>query len=143
MKKSKKLKEKNSSFLKIYFLLIIIYALIGFIDSYFGFVSLELHQNIVWTLITALYSLVIFILSIIALIMFTKHKFEKITLIIPIYIIITQVMFFMLSFIIGFINGVSKEPYSAIIVPKSILILGIILSLFELVLSFIILKRFR
>jgi len=101
----KKFLEKDSKFFKAYFIVMIIYAALG-IFSLFSFRFLwrimpTTYIHLTLSFITGLLYYAVIILSIIALIMFIVHRFRKGTLVLPIYVLVFAVFFFIFNLLLS------------------------------------------
>lgn len=139
------MEEKNSKFFKTYFILMIIWAVIGLIDSFFITGSKETFGqiNMVYTLLLWLFVFAILVLSIIALVLFIKNKFSKISLVLPIYHIVAVILIIVYGIIWGVTSAILGNPITNQAVTSLLIGIGIISSLFELVFSGYILNKFR
>lgn len=137
--------EQESKFFKIYFILVIIYAIIGLLDSlvFSGMKETIGQISILWQVIVMIVVFAIFVLSIIALVIFIKNKFAKITLVIPIYYLVTTVLIFLYGMIWGVVLAVQGDLINEQPISPVLLVIGIISSLFELIFSVYILSKFR
>ncbi len=137
--------EQESKFFKIYFILVIIYAIIGLLDSlvFSGMKETMGQISILWQVIVMIVVFAIFVLSIIALVIFIKNKFAKITLVIPIYYLVTTVLIFLYGMIWGVVLAVQGDLINEQPISPVLLVIGIISSLFELIFSVYILSKFR
>ncbi|MFP4403155.1 MAG: hypothetical protein ACLFPJ_02280 [Candidatus Woesearchaeota archaeon] len=137
--------EKNNKFFKIYFILVLVYAIIGLLDSFVFSGMKETFGQIstIWMIIGSLFGLIKFILSIIALIIFIKKKFSKITLVIPIYHLVATVLLFIYGFAWGILSAVQGNSINEQLIPPGMIAIGIISSLFELIFSIYILSKFK
>jgi len=133
--------KKGRKFFKAYFILAIIFALVGLLDS---FISLGYsHVPILWQIFTGLFALAILVLSVIALVIFTKNKFKKITLVIPIYYLAVTILSFLVGVVFGFVLVSQGRPIGELSIPSIFIPLGIIASLFELIFSTYIFLKFK
>ena len=135
--------ERNSKFFKIYFILAIIFAIVGLFSSFF-------HNFETWgqtigvdIYFISIYSIAIFILSIVAVYSFWQNKFSKITLIIPIYYIVIFILTFVYGLMVGFLTYYLGILLSEIPVPPESNIISLFTSLFELFFSMYVLNKFR
>ena len=137
--------EKSSRFFKTYFILVIFYAIIGILDSLFlsGMKETFGQISILWMVFVSLFEFVIFILSIIALVVFIKNKLPKVTLIMPIYHLITAVLILIYGFAWGILSAVQGNPIAGQLIPPGMIAIGVISSLFELIFSIYILSKFK
>ncbi|MBS3072326.1 hypothetical protein J4477_00650 [Candidatus Pacearchaeota archaeon] len=137
--------EKSSRFFKTYFILVIFYAIIGILDSLFlsGMKETFGQISILWMVFVSLFEFAIFILSIIALVVFIKNKLPKVTLIMPIYHLITAVLILIYGFAWGILSAVQGNPIAGQLIPPGMIAIGVISSLFELIFSIYILSKFK
>jgi len=137
--------EKSSRFFKTYFILVIFYAIIGILDSLFlsGMKETFGQISILWMVFVSLFEFTIFILSIIALVVFIKNKLPKVTLIMPIYHLITAVLILIYGFAWGILSAVQGNPIAGQLIPPGMIAIGVISSLFELIFSIYILSKFK
>ena len=137
--------RRGHRFFKIYFILAIIFAIIGILEYlfYFGTELIFGEINIIWSSIMFLFNFGMVLLSIYALINFIENKFAKITLVIPIYHIITIISIFLFFFAWGIIMGMQGVPAAEQTVSSSLLTVQILGSSFELIFSIYILYKFR
>lgn len=137
--------EKDNIFFKTYFVLVIVYAIIGLLDSFvFSGMKETFGQiSIIWIIIVSLFELAIFILGIVALVIFIKNKFSKITLVIPIYHLIAAVLIFIYGIAWGVLSAVEGNPIPEQLIPPGMIAIGTISSLFELIFSIYILSKFK
>ncbi|MCA9459594.1 MAG: hypothetical protein KC550_03530 [Nanoarchaeota archaeon] len=135
--------ENSSGFFKTYYILMIIFAIIGLTDSFLTYFAKSLVEYIIWSVITSLLSLGVFILSIIAVIKFTKNQFSKITLVIPIFHIAYPVFLLIIGIIWGIMSVASGNLINPQTIPVWLILIGIVSSLFELVFSGYILNKFK
>jgi len=133
-KKSLKIKSENS-FFKTYFILVIVYAILGIIDTLFitGNTSLlQIQQNtamFVWLIIFCLYQIAIFILSVVALVKAIKQKL-KFKIILPILLLV-EFMFFTIFSLVSIESMINPFGYFSLWV----IISSVIICLAELILA--------
>lgn len=137
--------EQESTFFKFYYILVIIYAIIGLLDSlvFSGTKETFGQISILWQVIVMIFVFAIFVLSIIALFIFIKNKFAKITLVIPIYYLVSTVLLFFYGIIWGVVSAVQGDLINEQLIPPGLLVIGIISSLFELIFSVYVLSKFK
>jgi len=137
------MKEKNSIFFKTYYILMVIFAIIGLIDASFAYFNETFGDVLIWAFIVSLFAIAVFILSIIAIVKFRKYRFSKITLFIPIYHIVIQSLLFVLGMVLGAIGVIQGVPFEDVAIPSWFAAAGVISSTFELIFAGYILNRFR
>lgn len=138
--------ERESKFFKIYFILMIVYAILGLLDALVFTGAKETAgqiSNLYLLFIGILIPLGIFILSIVALTIFIRSKFAKITLVIPIYHIIATILIVGYGIVWGIVMVMQGVEASGQLIPPGLVLIGIISSLFELIFSSYILYKFR
>lgn len=136
--------EKGNTFFKVYFILAIVYAILGLLDSLvFSGMKTVGQISPIWSIIVTLSQFAMFILSIIALVIFIKNKFAKITFVIPIYhlIFIVVINIFGIAWVV--ISALQGNPVNEISTPPGTVAIGTISSLFELLFSIYILIKFK
>jgi hypothetical protein len=135
--------ENESKFFKIYFILVIIYSIIGLSNSIFsGMIETYGQMPNLLMILASIFSFLIFILSIVALVIFIKNKFAKITLVIPIYELVTAILMGIWGVVIGVLSVVQANPIDNQSIPLVMIIVGFLTSLFELVFSAYVLKKY-
>lgn len=139
-KKSLKVKSKDS-FFKTYLILVVVYAILGIIDTLFltGNTSLlNIQQNTamsVWLVIFGLYQIAIFILSVVALVKAIKQKL-KFKIILPILLLV-DFMFFTIFSLVSIESMVNTFGYFRLWV----IISSVIICLAELILAICSMSR--
>lgn len=134
MLKKRKEGKKKDKFLFIYLIVVLGFGGMGLIDSslrLLGF-SLEAYAPIILAL-----SGLFFFFNIFGLVHFMQEKLEKITWVLPIYHILSFVLFFLLGVVLG-VMGLMKEGVVVILGW-----LGILTSVFEIGFGLYLLKRFK
>lgn len=139
------MKEQKSKFFKHYFIVMIIWAILGLIDSFFISGTKETFGqiNITYTLFIGLLDFAIVILSLIAIIIFIQNKFSKISLVLPIYDIVGTILYVLYGVILGLLSSIQGRPLADQFISPELITISIISSLFELVFSIYILNRFK
>ena len=137
--------KKESKFFKPYYLLVIVYAIIGLLDSlvFSGMKETFGQVSILWTVLVGIYAFAIFVLSIIALVLFIKNKLAKITIVIPIYHLVSAVLIFFYGIIWGVVSAVQGNPINEQLIPPGLIVIGVVSSLFELIFSIYVLSKFK
>ncbi len=139
-KKFLKIKSEDS-FFKIYFILVIVYAILGIIDTLFitgNTILLQIQQNtamFVWLIIFGLYQTAIFILSVVALVKAIKQKL-KFKIILPILLLV-DFMFFTIFSLFSIESMINSFGYFSLWV----IISSVIICLAELILAIYSMSR--
>lgn len=133
------------NFLKIFFILTAVFAIIGLLDSTVALDDIDTLGKVplFWTFFVTLFSLGIIILSIIAIVKFSKLENKKILLIMPIYQIAGFAIAFGIGFYMGFMGVMNGIPTEELTIPASLVVIGIISSIIEFIFSIYMLYRFR
>ena len=126
--------EKKLKFLRIYLIIALAFGVIGISDS---LLSLLKFSSTIYTIIVGLLAFLFFFFNIFAWVHITQAKLEKITWVLPIYHLLTAVLFT----IFGIIFSLAGLLTTGIIVLLGII--GILTSIFEVLFSFYLLKRFE
>ncbi len=139
------MKENNSKFFKTYFILMIIWAIIGLIDSLFITGGKETYGqiNIVYALFIGTLEFAILVLSVISIVIFVKNKFSKISLVLPIYHIVAAILIFVYGVLWGLTSAIQGNQIANQSVTPELIVIGVILSLFELIFSGYVLNKFK
>jgi hypothetical protein len=133
-KKYLKVKSKDN-FFKTYFILVIVYSVLGIIDNLFitGNTSLlNIQQNTamsVWLIVFGLYQIAIFILSVVALVKAIKQKLTF-NIIVPI-LLLADFMFFTIFSLVSIESMINAFGYFSLWV----IISSVIICLAELILA--------
>ena len=137
--------KKESKFFKPYYLLVIVYAIIGLLDSlvFSGMKETFGQVSILWKVIVGIYAFAIFVLSIIALVLFIKNKLAKIILVIPIYHLVSAVLILFYGIIWGVVSAVQGNPINEQLIPPGLIAMGVVSSLFELIFSIYVLSKYK
>ncbi|UCD20660.1 MAG: hypothetical protein JSW08_02705, partial [archaeon] len=128
-------RAKPDSFFKVYFILIIILAIMSIVDVLFlsgtiQFSSLGYHKGIiVWMIILGFFYLAMFILSIVALVNFTKKKHSWFVFTVPIILLAD----FIISIVITLVNFNSffnnQSYYAPWVIVSTVVVMAVILVL--------------
>ncbi|MBI4450436.1 hypothetical protein HY642_00545 [Candidatus Woesearchaeota archaeon] len=138
------MRAKNSKFFKAYFVLMVLWAVIGLIDSFFTGSKTTVGQvSTVYALFIGLFEFAVLALSVVAIYLFIKNKFSKLALALPIYHVATAILLVVYGFIWGVTSAVQGNPITDMSITPGLIAYGVISSLFELVFSSYILYRFR
>ena len=113
-------------FLKTYLIAALAYGLLGLIDS--GFVIFR-FQSTAFTRVLFSISFLFFFLSIAAIAFFGHHRVQRIAYVLPIYHLVSYLFFIVLGFILASMETFQKWVW------LSLLIIGILTSLFEIIFS--------
>ena len=135
--------EKSVKFFKIYYILMIIYAIMGFIDGYLSYVNSTFGDLLIWSYSFSFIVFGVFVLSIIAIFNFRKNGLSRTTFIIPIYHIVFQTIIVIYAIFLAINSIASGIDYTNIVIPSWFTLVAIISSLFELIFSIYILLKFR
>ena len=120
-------------FLRIYLILALIFGLLGLSDS---ILSLLEVSSAIYSLIMVLVPFLFFFFNIIAIPTFHHHRAEKIAFVLPIYHIVTYILFIGLAFVLFSMDNIHK------LVETGIITIGLLTSAFEIGFSIYLLKRF-
>ncbi len=138
------MKKIDNGFLKTYYIIALIWSLIGLIDSFFITGRLEnflSNSYIIYSYFLSIFFFAFFVFSIIVIFNFRKKKLSKVVYVLPIYHIVFPILSIFVSIAIGIYIGITGKVdvdlYQSIASP-----IGIVSSLFELVFSMYILKKF-
>ena len=123
-----------SRFLGIYLLAVIIFGILGLIDSLLSI--FRFTSSFFYTFIFLIVNTFFFFFNLFMLLHFIRNKIEKITCVLPIY----HLSIYLLFFIVGVSLGMAGL-FAAWITPLAII--GILTSLFELTFGFYLLRRFE
>lgn len=119
--------------LKIYLIVVFIFGILGLIDS---FISVTTPTSSIYFIILTLVSFLFFFFNIFSLIHFIHDHLEKITWVLPIYHLIRWIIFLFLGLILNTFNLMAGN------VLLIFSIIGILTSLFEILSSIYIFKKF-
>lgn len=123
--------ERLQKFLRTYLIIVIIYALLGVLDSILQFAQ---YSTPIYTALLSVITLLFFLFNMIALAVFFKTKQERITLVLPLYHLALYVIFF----IIG-IATASLATKESLFFGMSIF--GLITSIAELSFGYYLIKK--
>ena len=126
--------KKKKGFLKTYLLLALIFGLYGLLDSVLTFFNV---LNNIYVYLAFILPFLFFVFSIIAIPIFHHQRLERIVYVLPIYHILSYLIFFAFAFILSFFWLVHGWIWILII------ILGFLTSIFEIWFSYYLLKRFE
>ena len=128
------LMENKKRFLQVYLIIALLFGILGVIDASLNFFG---SYSPMYGLIIAGFAFVFFIYNLFVLVHFMQDKLEKITLVLPIYYLVSYFVFFMLGLILvitGVLGGM---------VLWGLNIIGLLASLFEIVFAGYLLRRFK
>ena len=126
--------ENKKRFLQVYLIIALLFGVLGVIDALLNFFG---SYPPTYGLIIAGFAFVFFIYNLFALVHFMQDKLEKITLVLPIYHLVSYFVFFMLGLVLvimGVLGG---------LVLWGLNIIGLLASLFEIVFAGYLLRRFK
>ncbi|MBW2987336.1 hypothetical protein KY336_02185 [Candidatus Woesearchaeota archaeon] len=111
-KKKTKPAENKSKFLKAYFIVVIIYAILGLLNIVLLPQLLRVGATPIFYLmmisnvILTLFNVAVIILSIIAIVLFLIYKFKRITLVVPIFYLVYSLFSIFLGMLLGVLMGI-------------------------------------
>ena len=120
-------------FLKFYLIVALILGVLSLSDSIFS--ALDININ-VYNLTLLIIGFFFFFFNIIAIPLFHHHHVKKIAYVLPIYHIITYLLFLGLGFYLAALQNVDS------LIWNSLTITGFITSIFEIVFSLYLLRKF-
>jgi|SRR3989338_9354023 len=129
------MRKIESRFLKVYFIILIIYAIFGLLDSIVFSGSKENfgQMGVMYNILIAMFIFSVFILSIVALIIFAVKKYPKVIIFMPIYQIAAKIIIFGGGIVWGIILFIKGADIVGQPIPSIVVIIGVLTSLFELI----------
>ena len=126
--------EKKLGFFKIYLIIALAFGVIGLSDS---LLSLFQISSTIYEIVVGILAFLFFFFNIFALVHIMQDKLEKITWILPLYHLLSAILFTFVGIILS-LKGLLTNG-----VLLSFGIIGILTSVFEVLFSLYLLKRFE
>jgi len=121
-------------FLKFYLIIALIFGFLSLSDNFLSVLDVSFN---IYNLTLLIIGFFFFFLNVITIPMFHHHRVEKIAYVLPIYHIITYIIFLSLGFYLISLENVES------LVWTSLTVTGFITSLFEISFSAYLLRRFN
>lgn len=134
--------EQKSNFLRLYFLLAMLYGLLGFLHSLLIRNDPQLSEYAVFTEAVGVLSFVFVLFSVSALVFFWQYRYRSLVFILPWYYVIFQSLLIVINYI-PFLRIVVGLTFQAGITHTAFTVIGVATSLFEFFFAFYVIERLR
>lgn len=127
-----------------YYITLLVLGIFGIFDAIYG-MTLESMGQIpaLYQAFAMIVEVGVLVFSIIALIIFIKDRYSKITWVLPIFHIVTTLLFFVYGFVWGIIIAIQGIPLENAPFPPASLVISITTNLFMIGFSGYIINRFK
>lgn len=139
---SKRSPEQRSTFLRFYFLLVMLYGLLGFLHNLLIRNDPHLSKYAVFTQTVGMLSFAFVFFSVAALVFFWQYHFAPLVFILPWYYIIFQTLLIIVNYL-PLLRNLVGLSFQAGPVHMVFTIVGITTSLFEFFFAFYVIERLR
>ncbi len=134
--------EQKSTFLRLYFLLAMLYGLLGFLHSLLIRNDPQLSKYAVFTETVGVLSFVFVLFSVAALVFFWQYRFAPLVFVLPWYYIIFQTLLIIINYL-PLLRNIVGLSFQAGPAHTAFTIIGIATSLFEFFFAFYVIERLR
>ncbi len=122
-------------FLRVYLYVALIFGLLGIADNLMAWLTVTAPSLYIYAIV--ILSLLFFIFNIITIPIFLHQRVPKIALVLPIYHVVTFLLFSSVSIILIILHLVGNQLWTSVILS-----IGLIASIFEAVFSIYLLQKF-
>ncbi len=138
----KRSSEQKSTFLRFYFLLAMLYGLLGFLHSLLIRNDPQLSTYPVFTETVGVLSFVFVLFSVAALVFFWQYGFAQLVFVLPWYYVIFQTLLIIINYL-PFLRSIVGLSFQAGLAHTVFTVIGIATSLFEFFFAFYVIERMR
>lgn len=134
--------EQKSLFLRLYFLLAMLYGLLGFLHSLLIRNDPQLMDYAVFTEAVGVLSFVFVLFSVSALVFFWQYRYNSLVFVLPWYYVIFQSLLIVVNYI-PLLRMVVGLTFQTGIAHTTFTVIGVTTSLFEFFFAFYVIERLR
>ncbi len=134
--------EQKSVFLRLYFLLAMLYGLLGFLHSLLIRNDPQLSRYAVFTETVGMLSFVFVLFSVAALVFFWQYRFAPLVFVLPWYYVIFQTLLIIINYL-PLLRNLVGLSFQAGLAHTIFTVIGIATSLFEFFFAFYVIERLR